>query len=110
MRLSWGAEQLSEADGISFEEALIENSHNSDGSRFVMFGGDVSIGDLQLINDADARMSESVILKTVPEVSMLMLIFYVMLCYVMLCYVMLCYVMLCYVMLCYVYVESTKQN
>ena len=53
-----------------------------------MFGGDVSIGDLQLINDADARMSESVILKTVPEVSMLMLIFYVMLCYVMLCYVM----------------------
>ena len=90
MRLSWGAEQLSEADGISFEEALIENSHNSDGSRFVMFGGDVSIGDLQLINDADARMSESVILKTVPEVSMLML--------------------LCYVMLCYVYVESTKQN
>lgn len=67
LRLSWGAEQLSEADGISFEEALIENSHNSDGSRFVMFGGDVSIGDLQLINDADARMSESVILKTVPE-------------------------------------------
>jgi hypothetical protein len=32
-----------------------------------MFGGDVSIGELQLINDADARMSESVIIKTVPE-------------------------------------------
>mmetsp|Transcript_32034 Transcript_32034/g.34421 ORF Transcript_32034/g.34421 Transcript_32034/m.34421 type:complete len:988 (+) Transcript_32034:130-3093(+) len=67
LRLTWGAEQLTEADGISFEEALIENSHNSDGSRFVMFGGDVSIGELQLINDADARMSESVIIKTVPE-------------------------------------------
>ena len=67
LRLAWGAEQLSEDDTISFEDALIENSHNSDGSRFIMFGGDIRIGELQLINDADARMAESVIIKTVPE-------------------------------------------
>ena len=67
LRLAWGAEQLSEADNMSFEDALIENSHNSDGSRFIMFGGDIRIGELQLINDADARMAESVIIKTVPE-------------------------------------------
>mmetsp|Transcript_26872 Transcript_26872/g.62842 ORF Transcript_26872/g.62842 Transcript_26872/m.62842 type:complete len:849 (+) Transcript_26872:104-2650(+) len=67
LRLAWGAKQLMDADGMTFDEALIENSHNSDGSRFVMFGGDVEIGDLMLINDADARMAESVIIKTVPE-------------------------------------------
>eukprot|EP00535_Pseudo-nitzschia_heimii_P002540 CAMPEP_0197177242 /NCGR_PEP_ID=MMETSP1423-20130617/2920_1 /TAXON_ID=476441 /ORGANISM="Pseudo-nitzschia heimii, Strain UNC1101" /LENGTH=971 /DNA_ID=CAMNT_0042626765 /DNA_START=206 /DNA_END=3121 /DNA_ORIENTATION=- len=67
LRLAWGAEQLSEADNMSFEDALIENSHNSDGSRFIMFGGDIRIGELQLINDADARMAETVIIKTVPE-------------------------------------------
>ena len=67
LRLTWGAEQLREADNMSFEDALIENSHNADGSRFIMFGGDVRIGELQLINDADARMAESVIIKTVPE-------------------------------------------
>jgi cellulose synthase/poly-beta-1,6-N-acetylglucosamine synthase-like glycosyltransferase len=32
-----------------------------------MFGNDVRIGDLICVNDADARMAESVILKTVPE-------------------------------------------
>ena len=53
--------------GMSFEDALIENSHNSDGSRFIMFGGNIRIGELQLINDADARMAKSVIIKTVPE-------------------------------------------
>jgi len=67
LRLAWGAEQLSEVDKMSFEDALIENSHNSDGSRFIMFGGDIKIGELQLINDADARMAETVIIKTVPE-------------------------------------------
>eukprot|EP00536_Pseudo-nitzschia_multiseries_P010946 jgi/Psemu1/243370/estExt_Genewise1.C_3530006 len=67
LRLAWGAKQLMDADDVTFEEALIENSHNSDGSRFVMFGGDIEIGELQLINDADARMAESVIIKTVPE-------------------------------------------
>mmetsp|Transcript_16656 Transcript_16656/g.34163 ORF Transcript_16656/g.34163 Transcript_16656/m.34163 type:complete len:974 (-) Transcript_16656:115-3036(-) len=67
LRLAWGAQQLMELDDFTFDEALIENAHNSDGSRFVMFGGDIEIGELQLINDADARMSESVIIKTVPE-------------------------------------------
>lgn len=67
LRLVWGAEQLVELDKMSFEDALIENSHNSDGSRFIMFGGNIRIGELQLINDADARMAESVIIKTVPE-------------------------------------------
>lgn len=67
LRLVWGAEQLSEIDNMSFEDALIENSHNSDGSRFIMFGGNIRIGELHLINDADARMAESVIIKTVPE-------------------------------------------
>ena len=52
---------------MSYEDALIEQSHNKDGSRFVMFGNDISIGDLIIINDADARMAESVIFKTVPE-------------------------------------------
>jgi len=32
-----------------------------------MFGGNVTIGDLIIVNDADARMAETVITKTVPE-------------------------------------------
>jgi hypothetical protein len=67
LRLYWGAEQLASLEKMSIEEALIENSHNSDGSRFTMFGNDVSIGHLIIVNDADARMAESVIIKTVPE-------------------------------------------
>jgi cellulose synthase/poly-beta-1,6-N-acetylglucosamine synthase-like glycosyltransferase len=65
--LYWGAEQLSGIEKIPIEEALIENSHNEDGSRYTMFGNDVSIGHLILVNDADARMSKPVIIKTVPE-------------------------------------------
>ena len=67
LRLSWGAEQIADGENLTFEQALIENSHNSDGSRYVMFGNDVSIGDLMIVNDADARMAEQVIMKTVPE-------------------------------------------
>jgi cellulose synthase/poly-beta-1,6-N-acetylglucosamine synthase-like glycosyltransferase len=67
LRLVWGAEQIAASENMSLAEALVENSHNSDGSRFTMFGGDVAIGHLILINDADARMSQSVIIKTVPE-------------------------------------------
>jgi len=67
LRLAWGAEQIAEAEKISFEEALIQASHNPDGSRFTMFGGNIKIGDLIIVNDADARMAETVILKTVPE-------------------------------------------
>ena len=32
-----------------------------------MFGGNIKIGDLIIVNDADARMAETVITKTVPE-------------------------------------------
>ena len=93
LRLVWGAEQLAsenvdlydadgnplheefdndekafqEAEAVAFEEALIEVSHNVDGSRFVMFGNNISVGDLIIVNDADARMAPSVIHKTVPE-------------------------------------------
>ena len=67
LRLYWGAEQLATLENMKIENALIEVSHNEDGSRFTMFGNDVSIGQLILINDADARMSEPVIIKTVPE-------------------------------------------
>jgi hypothetical protein len=52
---------------MTFDEALIQASHNPDGSRFTMFGGPVQIGSLIIVNDADARMAESVITKTVPE-------------------------------------------
>lgn len=67
LRLVWGGEQIVEKNKISLEEALIQVSHNADGSRFVMFGNDVSIGHLIIVNDADARMAPSVIIKTVPE-------------------------------------------
>ena len=67
LRLSLGAAQLSVDQNIPFEDALLAESHNEDGSRYVMFGNDVKMGDLICVNDADARMAESVILKTVPE-------------------------------------------
>jgi hypothetical protein len=67
LRLVWGAGQIASAENISFDESLVQTSHNRDGSRFTMFGNDISIGDLIIVNDADARMSESVIMKTVPE-------------------------------------------
>lgn len=67
LRLALGAAQLSETEDMSFQEALMRESHNEDGSRYVMFGNDVRLGHLICVNDADARMAESVILKTVPE-------------------------------------------
>jgi len=73
LRLALGAAQMaaaSEKDGgapMTFEEALLAESHNEDGSRYIMFGNDIKLGDLICINDADARMAETVILKTVPE-------------------------------------------
>ena len=67
LRLVWGAEQIAKIENVSFHEALLQNSHNVDGSRYTMFGNDISIGHLIIVNDADARMAESVIVKTVPE-------------------------------------------
>ena len=68
LRLALGAQQrCSMEEDLPIAQALIEESHNDDGSRFVMFGNDVIIGDLICVNDADARMAESVISKTVPE-------------------------------------------
>lgn len=67
LRLVWGAMQVAESEKMTFEQALVQSSHNSDGSRYIMFGGPVQLGDLIIINDADARMAESVITKTVPE-------------------------------------------
>ena len=67
LQLALGAAQASEAEDLSFEEALIRESHHKDKSRFIMFGNDVKLGEFICVNDADARMSEKVILKTVPE-------------------------------------------
>ena len=67
LQLALGAAQLNEKQGVGFDEALMRESHHKDGSRFVMFGNDVKLGELICVNDADARMSETVILKTVPE-------------------------------------------
>lgn len=68
LRLAFGAQQLVDEDpSLTFEDALMQESHNDDGSRYVMFGNDVKLGDLILVNDADARMAETVIVKTVPE-------------------------------------------
>lgn len=69
LRLALGAQQLVETENgeIDMETALLDEAHNSDGSRYVMFGNDVGIGDLICVNDADARMAETVIGKTVPE-------------------------------------------
>jgi cellulose synthase/poly-beta-1,6-N-acetylglucosamine synthase-like glycosyltransferase len=69
LRLALGAAQRAaeEQTDLSFDEALYEESHDTDGSRYVMFGNNVKVGHLICINDADARMAESVIHKTVPE-------------------------------------------
>eukprot|EP00977_Amphora_coffeiformis_P015377 scaffold4510_cov183-Amphora_coffeaeformis.AAC.62 len=67
LQLALGAAQLTDTEGMSFHEALMKESHHKDGSRFVMFGNDIKLGHLICVNDADARMAESVILKTVPE-------------------------------------------
>jgi cellulose synthase/poly-beta-1,6-N-acetylglucosamine synthase-like glycosyltransferase len=67
LRLVFGAQNITESIGKNFEDALLEVAHNEDGSRDIMFGNNVVIGDLIVINDADARMSPSVIMTTVPE-------------------------------------------
>eukprot|EP00978_Attheya_sp_CCMP212_P010562 scaffold25655_cov56-Attheya_sp.AAC.1 len=67
LRLVFGAQNITESIGKNFEDALLEVAHNDDGSRDIMFGNNVVIGDLIVINDADARMSPSVIMTTVPE-------------------------------------------
>ena len=69
MRLVWGAKQQIEDNKsrLSFDQVLHQMSHNSDGSRFIMFGNDISVGELLVITDANSRMAESVIHKTVPE-------------------------------------------
>ena len=67
LRLVWGADQLVDAEGMRLDQALLDGSHNSDGSRYVMFGNNIAIGHLIIVNDADARMAASVIMKTVPE-------------------------------------------
>lgn len=69
LRLALGAQQRMEKDNgdISLDEAMLEEVHNDDGSRFVMFGNDIRLGHLICVNDADARMAETVIAKTVPE-------------------------------------------
>ena len=63
----FGARQMSEETNKAFTECLVHVAYNEDGSRNIMFGGNVKIGALTVINDADARMSAPVILKTVPE-------------------------------------------
>lgn len=68
LRLVFGAQQMSEETKKPFPECLVRVAYNDDGSRNVMFGGNVQIGTLIVINDADARMSPQVIVKTVPEV------------------------------------------
>jgi cellulose synthase/poly-beta-1,6-N-acetylglucosamine synthase-like glycosyltransferase len=71
LRLALGAAQLvsesNEGEFCDFESALLNESHNEDGSRYMMFGNDIRLGHLICINDADARMAQSVIFKTVPE-------------------------------------------
>jgi cellulose synthase/poly-beta-1,6-N-acetylglucosamine synthase-like glycosyltransferase len=70
LRLALGAAQYledNEESGMSFREVVHVQSHNDDGSGYVMSGGDIRIGALICVNDADARMAESVILLTVPE-------------------------------------------
>jgi len=69
LRLALGAQQrATESNGsLSIDQALLEEAHNDDGSRYVMFGNDVVVGHLICVNDADARMAETVIYLTVPE-------------------------------------------
>jgi len=62
LRLALGAAQMAaEDDELTFQDALMQESHNDDGSRYVMFGNNIRLGHLIVINDADARMSEQVI-------------------------------------------------
>lgn len=69
LRLALGAQQRVQEnpEDWSYEDAMLQEVHNEDGSRFAMFGNDVRIGHLICVNDADTRMAESVIAKTVPE-------------------------------------------
>lgn len=67
LRLVFGARQMSEETNKTFTECLVHVAYNEDGSRNIMFGGNVKIGALTVINDADARMSVPVIIRTVPE-------------------------------------------
>ena len=68
LRLALGAQQrATEEPDLTIADALLQESHNDDGSRFVMFGNDICVGHLICLNDADARMSATVIHKTVPE-------------------------------------------
>ena len=68
LRLVFGAKQLIEpTQKNSFDEALLQLSHDQRSSRHIMHGNNVRIGSLIVVNDADARMIPHVILKTVPE-------------------------------------------
>ena len=67
LQLALGAQQVADSEDIPFADALLREAFNSDGSRQIMFGNNVKIGHLICINDADARMAETVIIKTVPE-------------------------------------------
>lgn len=67
LRLMFAAEEIIQTDGTSFVNALHKASHSEGGSREIMFGNDIAIGALIVVNDADARMKAPVILKTVPE-------------------------------------------
>eukprot|EP00542_Grammatophora_oceanica_P022123 CAMPEP_0194033988 /NCGR_PEP_ID=MMETSP0009_2-20130614/6432_1 /TAXON_ID=210454 /ORGANISM="Grammatophora oceanica, Strain CCMP 410" /LENGTH=901 /DNA_ID=CAMNT_0038674723 /DNA_START=64 /DNA_END=2769 /DNA_ORIENTATION=+ len=67
LRLVFGAQQMVEETNKPFLDCLMTVAHNDDGSRDVMFGNNIKIGSLVVINDADARMQPPVIYKTVPE-------------------------------------------
>ena len=67
LRLSFGAEQKMEETRLSWEDALWTVAHDKTGHRLFMYGNDVRVGELIVINDADSRMSRDVIFKTVPE-------------------------------------------
>jgi cellulose synthase/poly-beta-1,6-N-acetylglucosamine synthase-like glycosyltransferase len=67
LRLVFGAQQISQETKKPLAECLVQCAHNDDGSRHVMFGNNIMIGHLMVLNDADARMSPAVIYKTVPE-------------------------------------------
>jgi Glycosyl transferase family group 2 len=69
LRLALGAQQRVQEhpEDLSYEDAMLQEVHNEDGSRFAMFGNDVRIGHLLCVTDADTRMANSVIAKTVPE-------------------------------------------
>ena len=68
LRLAFGAEQLAHSSGLTFHEAA-EQLVGADGSSApsIIFGNDISIGDVIAINDADSRMPEDIMVLTVPE-------------------------------------------